>query len=125
MRRRAAPRQAGEGGAAGAFALAAGLGADAAVLVVLRVALALLGADTARRHACLEQRPCELRLEGCLARQHAARRLAGIGAVEVDPDAPDELADVRLAQAGVGARDAGLSAREALLDAAGERVAHT
>lgn len=45
-----------------------------------------------------------------LARQHASRRSADVGAVEVEPDALPQLRHALLGETGVGARGAGLGA---------------
>ena len=101
----------------------ASVGADAAMLVVLGVPLAFLGADTAGLRARFDHLAGELRLEGGLPRQDATRRLADIRAVEVEPDTADKLLNGRLTEAGVGATGAGRRAADALVDTARERVA--
>src|SRR5262245_8022883 len=107
---------------AGLLAAAAGCGADAAVLVVMGVPLALLAASTARRRACLDRCADDAELGLGLARDDAASRAAQIGAVETKADAADEVPDVVLAEARVGTAGAGHGALEAVVDAAYERL---
>jgi hypothetical protein len=93
------------------------LGTDAAVLVHIDVARALLGAGGARLTADLELRLRHWRVVLGLPGKHSARSRADVGAVEVQPDALSELGDAILGKAGVGARLTGLRARDARLDA--------
>lgn len=57
-----------------------------------------------------------------LADHDATGRLADVGAVEVDSNAVDQLRQVFLTEAGVGAACAGSGTFDAVLDAAQERV---
>ena len=61
------------------------------MIVVLRVPLAFLRTRTTRLRARHGHLPRQVGFERRLSRQHAASRLADVGAVEVKPDAADEL----------------------------------
>ena len=104
------------------LAAAAGLGADAAVLVLVGVLLALLGAEAAGRAEGLDLLADERVLRLRLAREDAAGGGADVGAVEVGADALAELGGLLLREAGVGAGRAGLLALEAVIDAGDEGV---
>src|SRR5690625_511003 len=84
---------------------------------MLRMVLALRPAGTARGGARLDLRTQHRPVRLGLAREHVARGDAGIEAVEVEPDTADELLDLRLAEARIGARGARLRTGVALLDA--------
>ena len=107
----------------GLLARSACLGADAAVRHVhpLSVSLALVAAASARLRASFEQPPGHLRIGAHLPRKGATRRLADIGAVEVEPDAARQLLDLVLAETRVCARGTRLRTVEAGVDTAGER----
>src|SRR3954471_7190128 len=82
------PSRAGEGREqviAGALAPAALLGGQTAVLVVVRVTLALGGAGATRRQACLERRTLRVRIRVALAAEDAPGANARVGAVEAEP----------------------------------------
>jgi hypothetical protein len=96
--------------------------AEAAVLVVLGMTLALLCADAARRAAGREQRAQDRRVARGLARGHAAGGDARVGAIEARANATDHLRDVGLSEVGIGADRAGGRALRAGLDAAGNGV---
>jgi hypothetical protein len=83
---------------------------------VLGVLLALVPAEAARSGASLQGCVCHLGIEGRLAGQYLAGGLADVGAVEVEPYAAGQRLHVLLAEAGVGARGAGLGAVEAGLE---------
>src|SRR5262249_4732354 len=108
---------------AGLLAAAAGLGADAAVLVVVSVPLALVAAGTARRRASLDGRTDDAEVGLRLADDDAAGRDTGIAAVEAQADAADQVADVVLGETRVGAAGARGGAFKAVLDAAHEDLA--
>lgn len=91
--------------------------------MVGRVALALVAACMADHDACLDRRAYNAEVGLGLAGHDSANRVADIRAVEIEPDAPNQLQHVRLAEAGVGAAGAGGGAVEALLDTAKEQVA--
>jgi hypothetical protein len=111
-----------EQSAARLLAAAANLCADAAVVVVGRVAVALLGARTTCDNACLDRGSDDAEVRLGLAGHDAAGRVAHVGAVEVEPNAPHQLGHVRLAEAGVGAGGAGRGTVVALVDAAQQHV---
>ena len=111
-----------EGFRAGALAAPAGLGADFAVFVMLRMLLALFRAEAAGRAASLDDRRQDLFIRARAARGHGAGRNADIGAVKIEPDALLELLNVVLGEAGVCAGRAGLRARVTFLDTAQQRV---
>ena len=113
-----------KGVAAGAFALAAGLGADPAMLVLLGVPLAFGRAAGAGQLAGPQLREDHRHVAARAARGHQPRRQADVGAIHVQPDALDELGHHLLAQAGVGATGAHLRAVETGLDAPGEGDIH-
>lgn len=104
------------------LAAAAGLGADAAVLVAVGVLLALLGTQSA---GCAEgfdlladERVLWLRLPG----ENAAGNRADVGTVEVGTDALAEPVELLLGEARVGAGRASLLALGARVDAVYEGV---
>jgi hypothetical protein len=86
------------------------------------VPFALVAAEAAGGRARLERGGNRLRLERRLARDDAADRVAQIGAIEVEPDAEDQIVDGLLAEAGIRTRGAGLGAVEAGADAGDQRV---
>jgi hypothetical protein len=98
------------------LAAAAGFGAHPTVLVVVSMLLALVPADSACPSAGLKSGTCHLYVEGRLAGQYLAGGFAHLGTVETEADATGEHLYVTLANAGVGAGGAGLSAVEASLD---------
>ena len=102
---------------AGLLAPAAMFGADAAVLMFLGVAFALVSAEHAGLSAGLKRKDDQ----GFVSPGAAGRKLAGceakIGAVQVEPDALAQLRHHFFAQASVRAGNAYRSAGEAFLDA--------
>ena len=105
------------------LAAAAKLRADAAMVMVGRVALALIAARTTRRDTCFDRGPDDAEVGFGLAGHDAADGVADIGAVETAPDAPHHLGHVRLAEAGVGARRTRGGTVEALVNTAEQQVA--
>src|SRR5690606_22988359 len=104
-------RWSGDGGqqlAARVLARMTCLGAQAAVLVVLRVARALRATGRARLDTGLEHRAGDLGLVGGLAGEDPGGRRADVGAVGAGPEAPPRAADQVPAQAAVRAAGAGL-----------------
>jgi hypothetical protein len=93
------------------------LRAEAAVLVMLGMAFALLGAYAARRHASLERRCLGARIRVGLATEDATGVDAGVGAVETQAKAARQRADVVLGEGRVGADRARAGAGGALIDA--------
>jgi hypothetical protein len=112
-----------ESGAAGLLATAAGCGADAAVLMVMSVPLALLSAGTARHRARLDRSADDAEIRFRLTCDDAAGGVARIGTVETEANAADQFRDVALTEARVGAARARCGAVEAVLDAAQEHLA--
>jgi len=112
----------GENFVACGLAASADVCADAAVLVVGGVPVALLGARDACRRAGLDRRADEadvgLALPGCDARG----RFTDVRAVETDANHADQLRQVALAQAGVGAGGAAGTAIQTLLGTPKESV---
>ena len=109
--------------AAGLVAATADLGADAAVLVVGRVLLALVGAGAAGYRARFDRRAEDAEIGLGLPAEDSAGGTAGIGAVEAEANAADQLLYVRLAEVGVGAACARSRAVDALVDTAQKQVA--
>ena len=99
------------------------LPAEPAVLVVIRVALTLAGADRTELPARRDLRSGGLGDVLGLAAEEAGGRVADVGAVQAEPDATAHLGDVVLRQVCIGAGRAALQAGEALVDAAGQQVA--
>lgn len=98
-------------------------GADAAVLhAVLRVPLALVTAEPAGGCAGTERGSGELGIKRCLAGNDASGRVTDIGAIEIEPDAADQIFDGLFAKAGVSARRACLCAVEASANAGQQLV---
>ena len=105
------------------LAAAAHLRADAAVLVVLGVALALLATGAASRHAGLNRCTDDGDIEGGLAGHDAAGCVAKVGAVETQANAAHQLRQLGLAEVRVGtARTHGRTV-DASLDAAHDHIA--
>ncbi len=90
--------------------------ADAAMFMVVRMPLALLPADAAGQGARLDDRPGELRLELGLPGEDLARGDAHVTAVQTQADAADQGAYIGLAEVGVRASRAALSAVKACVD---------
>jgi hypothetical protein len=93
------------------------------MLMVGRVPLALLATRAAGRRAGLDDCADDAEIERGLAGHDAAGGLAGVGAVEAEPNAPDQLLQVFLAETGVAAAGTGNGTVETVLDTAQERVA--
>ena len=87
--------------------------------VPIAMRIARIRAGTAECDAVGKLRFEKLAMPGLVrARHDAAGGAAHRGAVEVEPDAADEVGNVTLGQAGIGAGRAGLDAVEACVDAA-------
>src|SRR5918999_4101154 len=110
----------GEQIAACLLAAAANLSADTAVVMVGRMAIALLGESTTCDNACLDRCADDSGVGLGLTGHDPAGRVARVGAVKIEPNAPDQLGHVRLAEAGVRAAGARGGTVEALLNAAQE-----
>src|SRR5438046_5528460 len=105
---------------AGFLAPSTFFGADAAVLMVLRVVVAFLCGSPAGVDTRLENDPRLVRHELRLSAENAACRQANVAAVQTERDAPQQGLDIRLAEVRVGARRAGLGTDEAFVDARGQ-----
>jgi hypothetical protein len=93
------------------------------VVVVGRVAIALLGASTTSDNTCLDRGAYDADIGLGLTGHDPAGRVAHAGTVEVEPNAPHQLGHVRLAEAGVSAAGARSGTVETLVNAAQEEVA--
>lgn len=113
----------GEQFAACSRASATNLSADAAVVVVGRVAITLLGASATCDDTGLERGAYDAEIGLGLTGHDPARRIAHVGAVKVEPNAPHQLGHVRLAEAGVGAAGARGGTVEAVVDAVQQELA--
>src|SRR5918999_4405254 len=113
----------GEQIAARLLAAAANLSAGTAVVMVGRVAIALLGASTTRDNARLDRCPRDAEVGLGLTGHDPAGRVTHVGAVKIEPNAPHQLGHVRLAEAGVRAAGARGGTVEALVNAAQQHVA--
>lgn len=102
--------------------MAAGFGADTAVLVVMGVPLALISAGTADGGAGLDGRAEDAKIGLRLTRHHAAGGVAKIGAVKTQAYATDHVSDVLLGETRVGASSARDRAVGAVVDAAQKRL---
>jgi hypothetical protein len=83
------------------------------VLVVLGVPLTLLATGTTGRRTGLDRCAEDADIGRGLAGEDAARGVAGVGAIEVEANAADQLLHVLLAETGVGAAGAGSGTVEA------------
>ena len=81
----------GEEVVAGSLAPPADFGAQAAVLVMGRVQIALFGAGEARLRTRLDDAANQANVRRRLPRCDVGRRLADVGAVEANADDPHEL----------------------------------
>jgi hypothetical protein len=104
------------------FAFPACLSADRAVLVLLGVPLAFVSTGAAGQSAGFEHRAQRGFIAAGAAGRHRASGPAGVGTVQVQPDALGQLLDHVLTKAGVGAGDTGLFAIEAGFYAADENI---
>jgi hypothetical protein len=92
------------------------------MLVVFGVPLALVAAAPARLTASFDKPPTEVGVVLDLAGHDAHRRVAHIGAVEVQANALAKVLDIRFAEAGVGASRAALCAVDEGLDRVCEQL---
>jgi hypothetical protein len=93
------------------------------VVVVRRVAIALLGASTTGDNTCFDRSAYDADIGLGLTGHDPACRVAHACTVEVEPNAPHQLGHVRLAEAGVSAARTGGGTVEALVDAPQDDVA--
>jgi hypothetical protein len=105
------------------LAAAADFGGDTAVLVVGGMPITFLGAGAAGSLAGLDHRADDAKVGLGLTRDDAARPLAGVGTVETQADAANQLRYVFLGKTGVCTARTGIGAVDALLDAAHQRFA--
>ena len=91
--------------------------------MVSGVPLALLATDTASDRAGFDHPADDEEIDCRLASHDSSGRLAGVSAVEAQPDAADQLLDVFLTERGVGATDTGSGTVEAGFDATKKRLA--
>jgi hypothetical protein len=98
-------------------------GANAAVLVVSGVAIALFGTDEASHRTCLDHCADKAEIRGSLACHDSPGRVAGVGAVETEASAPNHVAHVLLGEIRIGATRAAGNTVQAGLNTALERVA--
>src|SRR2546423_3271182 len=110
---------------AGLLTAAAHLGANAAVLVVLGVPLALFATGTARHHAALNGCADDAGVRRCLAGHDAAGGVAQIGAVEAKANTSHQLLRIALAEVGIGTAGTRGRTVDTRLDAAHHHVAIT
>jgi hypothetical protein len=99
------------------------LGAQAAVLVMGSVPLALLCTCKARHHTRFDRCANEAEIWQRLPREDAAGRVADVGAVEIEPNATYQILQIVLAEASVGARSAADGTVEALANTTQEHLA--
>lgn len=104
------------------FALAAGIGTNCAVFVLLRMAVTFVATNPTGLPTGFEHCAKEHFVASRSTRRHRTGCSTGIGTVQIEPDALGQLLDHLLAQARVGARNAGLFTIEAGLDAVNENV---
>src|SRR5918999_542156 len=109
--------------AARLLAAATDLRANTAVVMVGRVAIALLGTGTTGDDACLGRGAYDAEVGLGLTGHDTAGGVAHVGAVETEPNAPHQIGHVRLAEAGVRAAGARGGTVEALVNAAQQHVA--
>jgi hypothetical protein len=105
------------------LAVAAHLGANSAMLVVLGVALALLVTGAACPHARLNRCANDGNIGLSLAGHDAAGSLANVGAVEAQANAAHQLRQVALAEVRVGAACTRGGTFDAGLDTAHDHIA--
>jgi hypothetical protein len=91
--------------------------------MVGRVAIALLGAGTTCDNACLDRCAYDTEVGLGLTGHDPAGRVAHVGAVKIEPNAPHQLGHIRLAEAGIRAAGARGGTVEALVNAAQQHVA--
>jgi hypothetical protein len=92
------------------------------MLVMRGVQAAFVFAQLAGQAACVQRMGDQPIIRTGPARRDLARRLADIGAVQIEPDALFQWIDIILAQAGIRTGDAGLRTVETMLDAGQKRA---
>ena len=97
----------------------AGVGTDAAMLVLVGMTRALAGAGAAEGDASRQLGFQRLPVSGLVGARHdTAGGSANRGAIQIEPDARDQMRDIALGQTRVGAGGARFHAAEAGVDAA-------
>jgi hypothetical protein len=110
-------------GVASLLAFATGLGAHTAVFVLILVLLTFTAADLAGHATYFQLRRQQPRLRLRLPGKHAARGLADIRAVVIQPDASGQVLKMLFSKTRIRTGNAGLGAVEAGVDALGQSVA--
>jgi hypothetical protein len=105
------------------LAPAADFGADPTVLVMRGVPAALLGTGATCRCARLDRCSDDAEIRFGLPGHNATSRVAEVCAVKAEANAADELHDVLLAEARIGAARASRGTVEALVDTAEHQIA--
>jgi hypothetical protein len=112
------------GVAAGLLTGAAGLGANAAMVMMGGMVPTFLGAEPTGFAARFQHAADRLRIGSGTARDDLAGRSADIGTVEVETDALSKFRNAAFTDAGIGTRQACLGAGETFLDADEQRLAN-
>lgn len=86
------------------------------------MSFALFSADSACHAAGFEHAPNQLLIGASAPRRYGARRVTDVGAILIQPYALSELLDALLAEAGVGASNARLSAVIAFINASDQGI---
>jgi hypothetical protein len=97
--------------------------AQAAVLVVGSMALALFGTNEAGNRAGFDRCADEPKIRQSLPVNDAAGRVADVGAIEVEPNAPHQVRQILLTQTSIGACHAARRTVDALANASQEQLA--
>ena len=108
--------------AAGLLAAAAVLGANAAVIVMGGMPLALITTGSAGGRAGFDHCPEDAEIRRGLTYRDPGGSVAGVGAVEAEANAAHHLVHVVFGEIGVGTTRAAGATVEALFDTAKERV---
>jgi hypothetical protein len=115
-------RHAASGFVAGLHAPAAGICANAAMLMHTGVLFAFVRAKPARRRTNMKHASNHFFVEAGTARGEPAGDAADIGTIQIEPDALGERLDLFLCEAGIGARGTRLGTGVAFLNAADQHV---
>jgi hypothetical protein len=93
------------------------------MLVMSRVAIAILGTDEASQGACFDHRADEAEIRGRLTSHDATGGITGVGAVEAETNAAHHPSHVLLGEIRVGTTRTANDTFEARVDTAQERTA--
>ena len=108
---------------AGIGAVRAGLRANAAMFVLVGMTAAFIGTSAAEGNAGRQLGLQRLPVTGLVrARHDAAGGSTNRGAIEVQPDAGDQVLDVLFRETGIGTGRAGLNAKRAGVDTSRDGV---